>query len=92
MCIVCATGAYVHALNAPAETCALCVLQVLSGFPDTKLSRLLLPEPPLLAGTPYDLRLVTVDRFGNECTQGGCHIAAKLQGPNMPPGQVRSRE
>ena len=27
MCTVCATGAYVHALNALAETCALCVAQ-----------------------------------------------------------------
>ena len=27
------------------------------------------------------------DRYGNECTQGGCIITGKYQGANMPPGQ-----
>jgi len=59
---------------------------VLAGVPDTKMSRVVVPEPPLLAGTHYEVELITVDRFGNECTQGGAIITAKLQGANVPPG------
>lgn len=43
---------------------------VLAGFPDTKMSRCILPDPApypaLIAGNIYDLTLVTVDRFGNK--------------------------
>ena len=60
---------------------------VLAGTADTKTSRIVPPEPPCFAGTNYELVLITVDRFGNECTKGGALISGKLQGSNMPPGQ-----
>jgi len=51
------------------------------------MSRIVPPEPPLFAGASYELELVTVDRFGNDCTKGGAWILGKLQGSNMPSGQ-----
>ena len=63
------------------------MFDVLAGTADTKTSRIVPPEPPCFAGTNYELVLITVDRFGNECTKGGALISGKLQGSNMPPGQ-----
>lgn len=61
--------------------------EVLAGLPDVKTSRLVLPEPPLFSSETYDLLLISVDKYGNECTHGGAIVTGKLTGPNLPPGQ-----
>ena len=47
--------------------------EVLAGTPDVKTSKLVLPEAPLFPQTEYDLLIVSVDKYGNECTAGGLH-------------------
>lgn len=61
--------------------------EVLAGLPDIKTSKFEIPQPPLFANTSYDLVLISVDKYGNECTKGGAVISGKLTGPNLPPGQ-----
>ena len=51
------------------------------------MSRFLFPEPPLYAGVDYDLVLVTVDKYGNDCSIGGTTLVARITGSNLPPGQ-----
>ena len=41
----------------------------------------------LYAGVDYDLVLVTVDKYGNDCSIGGTTLVARITGSNLPPGQ-----
>ena len=63
------------------------LFDVLAGVPDVKFSRLIPPEPPLLSESPYQILLVAIDKFGNECGTGGADFQAELSSPNLPPGQ-----
>jgi len=46
----------------------------------------------LFSQTPYEILLISVDKFGNHCTHGGAFIQAKLHGSNLPPGQETNVE
>lgn len=71
---------------------------VLAGVPDAKMSRMTLPgPPPLFAGVDYQIHLVSVDRYGNECGVGGAQFIAELGSiglsrQNLPPGQDQRLE
>jgi len=61
--------------------------RVLAGVPEPKLCKFVMPESPLYATYPYEVRLICYDKFDNKCNAGGSSINGRLQGPNMPPGQ-----
>lgn len=64
------------------------LFEVLAGIPDTRFSRFIIPEPPLFATQPYEIKLVCHDKYDNACrVSPGSSVAGRLQGPNMPPGQ-----
>lgn len=65
---------------------------VRAGVPDVAKSRCILPEPPLYAAhqgveNKYEVKMVAVDKYENECTNGGAIVTARLGGPNLPQGQ-----
>ena len=41
---------------------------------------------------PNELTLITVDKFGNDCQQGGAYVTARLSGQGIPAGQESELE
>lgn len=57
------------------------------GVPDVRTSRFLLPEPPFAANVDYNVQLITVDKYNNECNMGGATVLGRIVSQNLPPGQ-----
>jgi len=64
----------------------------LPGIADLSKSHCMVPDPPLFAHIPYEIVLVTVDRYGNELNAGGANVTGRLQSASMPSGQETNLE
>ena len=64
----------------------------LPSIADLTKSHCIVPDPPLFAHVPYEIVLVTVDRYGNELTAGGANVTGRLQSASMPSGQETNLE